>query len=121
LSTATDLFKCLDDSPPLDDSAVRPKSKITVRGQSATMENRAILVKANGAELREILSGKACPVGYPTLIQALDAAPSQADTLIVDYLPDLLEHMELITRIGDVKFKRIIFRQASRTHGYFLS
>lgn len=121
LSTATDLFKCLDDSPPLDDSAIRPKSKITVRGQSATMENRAVLVKASSSELRDILSGKACPIGYPTLIQALDAAPAKADTLIVDYLPDLLEHMELITRFGDVKFERIIFRRASRTHGYFLS
>jgi predicted Rossmann-fold nucleotide-binding protein len=29
--------------------------------------------------------------------------------------------MELITRLGDVKLKRLIFRRASRTHGYFLS
>lgn len=121
LSTATDLFKCLDDYPALDESAIRPKTKITVRGQSATMENRAALVKANSKELREILSGKACPVGHHTLIQALDDAPAKADTLIIDYLPDLLEHMELITRFGDVKFKRLIFRRASRTHGYFLS
>ena len=121
LSTATDLFKCLDESPALDDSAIRPKSKITVRGQSATMENRAVLVQASNSELRDILSGKACPIGYHTLIQALDAAPAKADTLIVNYLPDLLEHMELITRFGDVKFKRLIFRTASRTHGYFLS
>ena len=35
--------------------------------------------------------------------------------------PILLEHIELVTRIGDVKLKRIIFRKASRTHGYFLS
>jgi NAD(P)-dependent dehydrogenase (short-subunit alcohol dehydrogenase family) len=55
------------------------------------------------------------------MIQALDAAPADADTLIVDHFPDLLEHIELITRIGDVKLKRIIFRKASRTHGYFLS
>jgi len=55
------------------------------------------------------------------MIQALDAAPPEADTLILDYFPDLLEHIELVTRIGDVKLKRIIFPQASRTHGYFLS
>jgi len=29
------------------------------------------------------------------MIQALDAAPPDADTLIVDYFPDLLEHIEL--------------------------
>ena len=34
---------------------------------------------------------------------------------------DLLEHTGLVTRIGDLRLKRIIFRRASRTHGYFLS
>ncbi len=29
--------------------------------------------------------------------------------------------MELVTRIADLKLRRIIFRKASRTHGYFLS
>jgi hypothetical protein len=85
------------------------------------MENRAILVRANDEELRRLLEGEACPVGSRTLIQGLDAAPADADTLVVDYFPDLLEHMELITRLGDVKLKRLIFRRASRTHGYFLS
>lgn len=121
LATSAELFQCLDDYPALETNAVHPKSKITVRGQSATMENRATLVKANGAELRALLKGKACPMGYRTMIQALDAVPNGADTLVVDYLPDLLEHMELITRLGDVKIKSIIFRGASRTHGYFLS
>jgi len=121
LSTATDVFKCLDASPAVDNGAAHPKTKITVRGQSATMENRAILVRAKGDELRKLLAGDACPIGYRTMIQALDAAPGDADTLIVDFFPDLLEHMELITRIGDVNLKRIIFRHASRTHGYFLS
>ena len=41
--------------------------------------------------------------GYRTMIQALDAAPEDADTLIVDYFPDLLEHMELMTRIPDAE------------------
>jgi hypothetical protein len=82
------------------------------------MENRAVFVRAND-DLRKFLDGDACPVGSRTMIQALDNAPADADTLIIDYFPDLLEHMELITRISDAKLKRIIFRQASRTHGYF--
>ncbi len=121
LSTAQGLFKCLDGSPARENGAPAPRTKITVRGQSATMENRTILVRANDEELRKLLDGDACPVGSRTLIQALDNAPADADTLVVDYFPDLLEHMELITRFGDVKLKRIIFRHASRTHGYFLS
>ena len=120
LSTATHLFKCLDDNPPQDTDEARPKTKIVVRGQSATMENRAVFVRAND-DLKKFLDGEACPVGSRTMIQALDNAPADADTLIIDYFPDLLEHIELLTRIGDAKLKRIIFRQASRTHGYFLS
>ncbi|QYM79937.1 LOG family protein [Horticoccus luteus] len=121
LSTTTSLFKCLDESPPRENNAPAPKTKITVRGQSATMENRTSLVRVNDEELRHLLEGEACPLGSRTLIQALDSAPGSADTLVVDYFPDLLEHIELITRLGDVKLKRIIFRHASRTHGYFLS
>jgi predicted Rossmann-fold nucleotide-binding protein len=120
LGTAADLFKCLDNNPARDTSEARPKTKIVVRGQSATMENRCVVVKAN-EDLKKFLEGDACPIGSRTMIQALDAAPEGADTLIIDYFPDLLEHMELITRIGDVKLRRLIFRKASRTHGYFLS
>jgi len=120
LSTASSLYQCLDRNPPLDTPEARPKTKITVRGQSATMENRSVLVRAN-EDLKKFLASATCPIGSRTMIQALDAAPSDADTLIINYFPDLLEHIELLTRIGDVKLKRIIFRQASRTHGYFLS
>jgi len=121
LGTAKDLYKCLDESPARDTAEAKPKTKITVRGQSATMENRAILVRAGDDDLKKLIAGNACPVGSRNLIQALDAAPEHADTLIVDFFFDLLEHIELLTRIGDVKLKRIIFRRASRTHGYFLS
>ncbi|HVU16283.1 MAG TPA: LOG family protein [Candidatus Didemnitutus sp.] len=121
LTTARGIYKCLDEFPARVTAEAHPKTKITVRGQSATMENRAVLVRANDDDLRKLLESESCPVGSRTMIQALDDAAEGADTLIVDHFPDLLEHMELITRIGDVKLKRIIFRKASRTHGYFLS
>jgi predicted Rossmann-fold nucleotide-binding protein len=120
LSTASKVYQCLDQNPPVDTAEARPKTKITVRGQSGTMENRSVLVRAS-EDLRKFLDGDACPIGSRTMIQALDNAPADADTLIISYFPDLLEHIELLTRIGDVKLKRIIFRHASRTHGYFLS
>ncbi len=121
LGTAQDVFRCLDDNPARDTGEAHPRARITVRGQSSTLENRTIVVRAGDDDLRKLLEAEACPLGSRTLIQALDAAPADADTLIVDFFPDLLEHMELITRLGDVKLKRIIFRRASRTHGYFLS
>ncbi|MBI2515719.1 MAG: LOG family protein [Opitutae bacterium] len=121
LGTVSGLYKCLDEHPARETGEARPKTKITVRGQSATMENRSVVVRANDEELKKLLEGDACPLGSHTMIQALDDAPADADTLIVNFFPDLLEHMELVTRLGDVKIRRIIFRHASRTHGYFLS
>jgi len=123
VATTQGLFKCLDEFPASETHAPAPKTRITVRGQSATMENRALFIRANDAELRKLLEGEACPLGSKTMIQALDAptAAPDADTLVVDIFPDLLEHMELITRLGGIKLKRLIFRRPSRTHGYFLS
>jgi predicted Rossmann-fold nucleotide-binding protein len=121
LATAKSLYKCLDSAPAVDHGEARPRTKITVRGQSSTMENRAILVRASDDELKKLLARNDCPVGARTMIQALDAHAPDADTLVVDYFPDLLEHTELVTRLADLRLKRIIFRSASRTHGYFLS
>ena len=120
LATASGLYKCLDENPPVVTAEAKPRTKITVRGQSGSMENRAVLVRAND-DLKKYLEGEACPVGSRTMIQALDDVPDHADTLVLDYFPDLLEQIELLTRIGDLKLKRIVFRKASRTHGYFLS
>lgn len=119
LATASELYKCLDENPPKENGAPHPRTKITVRGQNATMENRAALIRA-GDDLKAIL-GTGGPCGHRTMIQALDAAPENADTLLLDYFPDLLEQIELLTRMGEVKVKRVVFRKASRTHGYFLS
>lgn len=121
LSTVSTLYKCLDEYPAIDSGGAKPKTKITVRGQSATSPNRAVVVRANDEDLKKLLETGSCPLGANTVIEALDSAPADADTLVVDYFPDLLEHMELITRLGDVKLKRVIFRRGSRTHGYFLS
>ncbi len=120
LATATGLFKCLDANPPHDPGEAKPRAKITVRGRSGAMENRAVFVRA-GEDLRKFLEGDACPVGHRTMIQALDHAAEHADTLLLDCFPDLLEQIELLTRIAELKLKRIIFRKASRTHGYFFS
>lgn len=121
LGTVKSLYQCLDSSPAVDLAEAKPRARITVRGQSATMENRTVLVRANDDELKKLLAKEACPVGARTMIQALDAHEGDSDTLVVDYFPDLLEHTELVTRLADLRLKRIIFRRASRTHGYFLS
>ena len=120
LATASELYQSLDEKPPKEVGEARPKTKISVRGQSATMENHCVFLKAND-DLKKMVAANGGVAGHKTMIQALDAAAPEADTLILDYFPDLLEHIELITRIADLKLKRLIFRRASRTHGYFLS
>ncbi|MBI5771264.1 MAG: LOG family protein [Verrucomicrobia bacterium] len=121
LTAASTVFERLDSNPPRDNAEAKPRTRITVRGQSSMMENRAVVLRATD-DLKKFLDGEKAPLGSRTMIQALDAAPSDADTLITDYFPDLLENFELVTRLGgDLKLKRLIFRKASRTHGYFLS
>ncbi len=122
LGAASEIFSNLDSRPPKDSGEAKPRTGILVKGQSATMENRSICLRGATAEdVKKLYAENGGTCGHRTMIQALDFAPKDADTLVVDYFPDLLEHIELLTRIADVKLKRIIFRKASRTHGYFLS
>ena len=120
LTTAAELYRGLDENPPQAGGEARPRTKITVRGQTGTMDNHALFLKA-GDELKKNVTVKGGSCGHRTMIQALDAAPENADTLVLDYFPALLEQIELVTRMGDIKLRRIVFRRASRTHGYFLS
>jgi predicted Rossmann-fold nucleotide-binding protein len=119
--TATSaLYSCLDSRLPPDRPVPQPRTRIVVRGLSATMENRALFLR--GSEL-PAARGRRTPVacGHRTMIQALEAAPEDAETLVLDVFPDLLEHVELVTRLADIRLRRLIFRKASRSHGYFLS
>ncbi len=119
LASASGLFAALDEGPQQEFGESRPRARISVRGQTATMDNRSVCFKG-GDDLKKVLGGDG-PRGYRTMIQALDAAPEGADTLAVEFFPGLVEHVELMARFADLKLKRLIFRMASRTHGYFLS
>jgi hypothetical protein len=122
-AAASDLYRHMDKHPPRDTSGEpRPKTRITVKGQNALMENCTVFLSSNEVpNLKAQLAGGAFPRGFRTLIQALDHAPENADTLVVDYFPNLMEHVELLTRIPQLKLRRLIFRKPSRTHGFFLS
>ncbi len=128
-ATAGEIYKCLDENPPKDlPEAARPKARITVKGQSSTMENFSVFLNAGAVADAAALKARLAPAnaagascGFRTMIQALDAAPDDADTLVTDYFPNLVEEIELLTRLPQLKLKRIIFRKPSRTHGFFLS
>lgn len=120
---ATNLYSQMDKSPPRDNTGEpRPKTRITVKGQNALMDNHSMFLNpGEAANSRAQLEDGKSSRGFRTLIQALDHAPESADTLVVDYFPNLMEHVELLTRIPELKLKRLIFRHPSRTHGFFLS
>ena len=124
ITAARALYECLDANPPAAAPAAKPRARVTVKGQSSTMENHSVIVDAaTFASLRSRPSaatiGRTC--GHRTMVQALDDAPEGADTLVVDYFPNLLETVELITRLGKLALKRLVFRRPSRAHGFFLS
>lgn len=123
-ASAQDLIKHMEENPPTGDSAsARPNLRISVRGSTATQDNLSICVNAAGfADLKAKLSSPAeMPGAQRTLIQAMDHAPEDADTLLLEFFPNQLEYIELLARLTQLKLRRIIFRKPSRTHGFFLS
>lgn len=120
LATAAGLFKAMDDCPTCVADEARPRTRLSVRGQSGAVDNRALVVRA-GADVRRLLESKRTSLGHRTMIQALDAAEPGADTLVTEYFPGLMEQVELFARLPELGLRRIVFRQASRTHGYFFS
>jgi predicted Rossmann-fold nucleotide-binding protein len=123
-ATAQDLCKQIEDKPPQADSAsAKPNLRISVKGSTATEENFSICVNASAfAELRaKGVKPEELPGGQRTLIQAIDNAADDADTLLLEFFPNQLEYIELLTRLPQHKLRRIIFRKPSRTHGFFLS
>ena len=101
----------------------KPSLRVTVKGQHAALSNASLFLSAGegSRRIQEAISAATSAQGYPTLLEALDAAPSGVDTLIADFFPNLLEQVELLSALPDLKLKRIIFRKASRTNGFFLS
>ncbi|MBM3866416.1 MAG: DNA-binding protein [Verrucomicrobia bacterium] len=120
LATAAGLFKAMDDCPACVADEARPRTRLSVRGQSGAVDNRALVVRA-GADVRRLLEAKRSSLGHRTMIQALDAADPGADTLVTEYFPGLMEQVELFARLPELGLRRVVFRQASRTHGYFFS
>ena len=122
LASTSELYRCLDENPPKETSEPKPRARIVVRGQSSTMENYSLFLHAGDYNsLKAKIEGGEGACGYRTVVEALDAAPDNADTLLLDYFPNLLEEIEVLTRLSQLKLKRIIFRKPSRTHGFFLS
>jgi len=123
LSTVSELYQCLDENPPRATVEARPRTRLTVRGQSSTMENLSLFFNAGSPPnlKNKIADARIDTCGFNTMVQALDNAPPDADTLLIDYFPNLFENIELLTRIQEHKLRRIVFRKPSRTHGFFLS
>jgi len=103
--------------------APKPRLRVTVKGQNATMPNPSLFLKLGQGpqRIQNALKQLDFSAAHPTLLAALEAAPSGCDTLVTNFFPNLLEQVELLGAMPELKLKRVIFRHASRTHGFFLS
>ncbi|HUG11915.1 MAG TPA: LOG family protein [Opitutaceae bacterium] len=117
---STKVFNHLDATRPEEFGAPRPRSRVSVAWQDSTVENHAVFFAAGNDFSRSIKENDLPPV-HRSVVEALDSAPDGADTLVLDYFPNLPEHVELLTRIPQMRLKRVIFRKPSRTHGFFFS
>jgi predicted Rossmann-fold nucleotide-binding protein len=115
-------YEFLESNPRITNSRARPTTGISLRGQSARVENPCVCIHFDGPIKDAFDRGlKTEPWGYVTVAQALSHAKREADTLVVDYFPNLFEHIEILARLTRVKLRRLVFRRASRFSPFFLS
>jgi len=121
--TARAVFSGFEAKPPQPDpDDARPRVRIPVGNEVSLMPNPSVMIAAGtGEDAATAALAEAEHFGHPTLLGALHAAPAGADTLVTTYFPSLHDQVELYARLPELKLKRIIFRHASRTHGFFLS
>ncbi|TVR48029.1 MAG: DNA-binding protein [Puniceicoccaceae bacterium] len=115
-------YRALGKNPRQAAARIKPKMGISLRDQSARAENPSIVIAA-GHHLGEHFSDRQAGAlaAHPTVSQALGRAPRDGDTLILDFFPNLFEHIEILSRLGKLKLRRIVFRRAARMQTFFLS
>ncbi|MGH8020071.1 MAG: LOG family protein, partial [Opitutaceae bacterium] len=115
-------YQLLESNPRIRSARARPTTGISLKGQSARVENPCVCIGFNGSIKESLALGlKNEPWGYVTIAQALSHAARGADTLVVDYFPNLFEHIEILARQERVNLRRLVFRKASRLNHFFLS
>lgn len=115
-------YRLFESNPRVHSTTARPMTGISLRGQSAREENPGVCIRFDGSIKESLARGlKNEPWGYVTVTQALSHATREADTLVVDYFPNLFEHIEILVRLPRVKLRRIVFRKASRLNPFFLT
>lgn len=115
-------YQLLESNPRIANSSGRPTTGIELRGQSAREENPSVCIAFDGSIPESLARGlKTEPWGYVTITQALSHARRDTDTLVVDYFPNLFEHIEILARLTRVKLRRLVFRKASRLTPFFLT
>jgi predicted Rossmann-fold nucleotide-binding protein len=115
-------YELLQSNPRIADAKATPTTGISLRGQSAREENPCVCISFDGSIKESLARGlKNEPWGYVTIAQALSHATRGSDTLVVDFLPNLFEHIEILARLNRLTIRRIVFRKASRLNPFFLT
>ena len=115
-------YSLLASNPKIADAKAKPTTGISLRGQSARAENPCVCISFDGSIKDSLARGlKNEPWGYLTVAQALSHATRGADTLVIEFFPNLFEHIEILARLTRVTLRRVVFRRASRLNPFFLS
>lgn len=122
LSNMDKLYRKLEESPNEHFANLRPTVDFALGGQSARTENPSVLIRCDN-DIKTELARVATDghFGYKTVSQALRKGDQRADTLVVEYFPNLLEHVEILARFQRLQIRRIVFSKATPLQDFFLS
>jgi hypothetical protein len=112
----------MDDRPVAPSKSVRPKTRITLRDQSALTANPSLtlpLDKNVTEALKERLADESC--NHRTVLDAVSHMRSEDDTIVTTFFPNLFEHIEILSRFQKQRPRHLIFRFASREQPFFLN
>lgn len=93
---------------------------ISVRWESPWSENESIVLPFSLDEPRKSPGEEENLHPATTVSSALKKKPEDADTLVLNFFPNLSEHIEILGRSEKHKLRRLVFKKASRTHNFFL-
>ena len=105
--------------------AVRPVGIITdiaaarAMGKPQMHARPAPIRKDIERSARRIISER--PANVLDIAPLRDLAPGAEATVLMEYFPNHLEHLQLCTAAADRRIRRLVFRNASFEHGPFLS
>lgn len=122
LGEVAEVFGAMDACPLGPQTRSKPKTHISLKGQSALTENPSMTLPLDShftQTLKARINDESC--SRHTVLDALSHKRTADNSLVTTYFPNLFEHIEILSRFQKQQLKQIIFRRASPENAFFLS